>query len=299
MMSNKNLIYIAGPTGIGKTNIAIKVAIALSTEIISCDSRQFYSEMTIGTAVPSKKELDLVKHHFIQDRSINRPLNISTFQKESTKRIDEIFKNNNNVVMVGGSGLYADSVLFGIDEFPQISDSTVNKLYDTYYEEGIEVLQKKLKEKDYQTYKSIDLNNHRRLVRVLSVCIDANEKYSTFIGRKREKKRFDNNIYIVNDDRKIIYDKINNRVDNMIVSGLEKEAKSLIKYKNSKIFETVGYKEWLPYWNGKSGKSVIIENIKKNTRRYAKRQITWIKKYKNATWLKPKEAILKIIGNHK
>ena len=299
MMSNKNLIYIAGPTGIGKTNIAIKVAIALSTEIISCDSRQFYSEMTIGTAVPSKKELDLVKHHFIQDRSINRPLNISTFQKESTKRIDEIFKNNNNVVMVGGSGLYADSVLFGIDEFPQISDSTVNKLYNTYYEEGIEVLQKKLKEKDYQTYKSIDLNNHRRLVRVLSVCIDANEKYSTFIGRKKEKKRFDSNIYIVNDDRKIIYDKINNRVDNMIVSGLEKEAKSLIKYKNSKIFETVGYKEWLPYWNGKSGKSVIIENIKKNTRRYAKRQITWIKKYKNATWLKPKEAILKIIGNHK
>ena len=299
MMSNKNLIYIAGPTGIGKTNIAIKVAIALSTEIISCDSRQFYSEMTIGTAVPSKKELDLVKHHFIQDRSINRPLNISTFQKESTKRIDEIFKNNNNVVMVGGSGLYADSVLFGIDEFPQISDSTVNKLYNTYYEEGIEVLQKKLKEKDYQTYKSIDLNNHRRLVRVLSVCIDANEKYSTFIGRKKEKKRFDSNIYIVNDDRKIIYDKINNRVDNMIDSGLEKEAKSLIKYKNSKIFETVGYKEWLPYWNGKSGKSVIIENIKKNTRRYAKRQITWIKKYKNATWLKPKEAILKIIGNHK
>ncbi|MBL30614.1 MAG: tRNA (adenosine(37)-N6)-dimethylallyltransferase MiaA [Flavobacteriaceae bacterium] len=298
-MSNKNLIYIAGPTGIGKTNIAIKVAIALSTEIISCDSRQFYTEMTIGTAVPSKKELDLVKHHFIQDRSINRPLNISTFQKESTKRIDEIFKNNNNVVMVGGSGLYADSVLFGIDEFPQISDSTVNKLYNTYYEEGIEVLQKKLKEKDYQTYKSIDLNNHRRLVRVLSVCIDANEKYSTFIGRKKEKKRFDSNIYIVNDDRKIIYDKINNRVDNMIVSGLEKEAKSLIKYKNSKIFETVGYKEWLPYWNGKSGKSVIIENIKKNTRRYAKRQITWIKKYKNATWLKPKEAILKIIGNHK
>lgn len=299
MMSNKNLIYIAGPTGIGKTNIAIKVAIALSTEIISCDSRQFYTEMTIGTAVPSKKELDLVKHHFIQDRSINRPHNISTFQKESTKRIDEIFKNNNNVVMVGGSGLYADSVLFGIDEFPQISDSTVNKLYNTYYEEGIEVLQKKLKEKDYQTYKSIDLNNHRRLVRVLSVCIDANEKYSTFIGRKKEKKRFDSNIYIVNDDRKIIYDKINNRVDNMIVSGLEKEAKSLIKYKNSKIFETVGYKEWLPYWNGKSGKSVIIENIKKNTRRYAKRQITWIKKYKNATWLKPKEAILKIIGNHK
>jgi len=298
-MNNKNLIYIGGPTGIGKTNIAIKVAIALSTEIISCDSRQFYSEMTIGTAVPSKKELDLVKHHFIQDRSINKPLNISSFQKESTKRIDEIFKKNNNVVMVGGSGLYADSVLFGIDEFPQISDSTVNKLYDTYYEEGIEVLQKKLKEKDYQTFKSIDLNNHRRLVRVLSVCIDSNEKYSSFIGRKREKKRFDNNIYIVNDDRKIIYDKINNRVDNMIVSGLEKEAKSLIKYKNSKIFETVGYKEWLPHWNGKSSKSVIIEDIKKNTRRYAKRQTTWFKKYKDATWLKPKEAILKIVGNHK
>ena len=298
-MNNKNLIYIGGPTGIGKTNIAIKVAIALSTEIISCDSRQFYSEMTIGTAVPSKKELDLVKHHFIQDRSINKPLNISSFQKESTKRIDEIFKKNNNVVMVGGSGLYADSVLFGIDEFPQISDSTVNKLYDTYYEEGIEVLQKKLKEKDYQTFKSIDLNNHRRLVRVLSVCIDSNEKYSSFIGRKREKKRFDNNIYIVNDDRKIIYDKINNRVDNMIVSGLEKEAKSLIKYKNSKIFETVGYKEWLPHWNGKSSKSVIIEDIKKNTRRNAKRQTTWFKKYKDATWLKPKEAILKIVGNHK
>ena len=298
-MNNRNLIYIGGPTGIGKTTIAIKLAKTLSTEIISCDSRQFYNEMKIGTSPPSKKEMSLVKHHFIQDRSIETPLNVGAYQKESISKIYNILDDNKNVILVGGSGLYADSILFGLDDFPNTTNLTVNKLNDIYNNDGIDSLQKQLKKMDYESYKTIDLNNHRRVIRVLSVCIDSGLKYSSFLRKRKERRKFQSQIYILCEERIKIYDKINERVDKMVENGLEKEAKSLYKFKDSKIFETVGYKEWILYWNRTLSKKKTIEEIKKNTRRYAKRQITWFKKYKKATWLKPNEAIDEILKNYK
>ena len=296
---NKNVIYIGGPTGIGKTAIAIGIAKNLSAEIISCDSRQFYKEMSIGTAVPSKKEMSHVKHHFIQDRSIKNPLNVGTYQKESISKINKILKNNKNVILVGGSGLYANSVLFGLDKFPKVKDSTVRKLNNIYINNGIKTLQKELKTRDYESYKSIDINNHRRLIRVLSICVETNLKYSSFLGKTEERRKFNHQIYIINDDRNIIYNKINNRVDEMIKNGLENEAELLYKGKNPKVFETVGYKEWISYWKGINSKSKTIEEIKKNTRKYAKRQLTWFKKYKKALWFKPSGAVNKILNNYK
>tara|TARA_B100001778_G_scaffold99452_1_gene81169 strand:+ start:1656 stop:2552 length:897 start_codon:yes stop_codon:yes gene_type:complete len=298
-MNNRNLIYIGGPTAIGKTTIAIKLAKTLSTEIISCDSRQFYNEMKIGTSPPSKKEMSLVKHHFIQDRSIETPLNVGAYQKESISKIYNILDDNKNVILVGGSGLYADSILFGLDDFPNTTNLTVNKLNDIYNNDGIDSLQKQLKKMDYESYKTIDINNHRRVIRVLSVCIDSGLKYSSFLGKEKKIRKFQSQIYILCEERIKIYDKINERVDKMVENGLEKEAKSLYKFKDSKIFETVGYKEWILYWNRTLSKKKTIEEIKKNTRRYAKRQITWFKKYKKATWLKPNEAIDKILKNYK
>ena len=299
MMNNRNLIYIGGPTAIGKTTIAIKLAKTLSTEIISCDSRQFYNEMKIGTSPPSKKEMSLVKHHFIQDRSIETPLNVGSYQKESISKIYNILDDNKNVILVGGSGLYADSILFGLDDFPNTTNLTVNKLNDIYNNDGIDSLQKQLKKMDYESYKTIDINNHRRVIRVLSVCIDSGLKYSSFLSKEKKIRKFQSQIYILCEERIKIYDKINERVDKMVENGLEKEAKSLYKFKDSKIFETVGYKEWILYWNRTLSKKKTIEEIKKNTRRYAKRQITWFKKYKKATWLKPNEAIDKILKNYK
>ncbi len=299
MMNNRNLIYIGGPTGIGKTTIAIKLAKTLSTEIISCDSRQFYNEMKIGTSPPSKKEMSLVKHHFIQDRSIETPLNVGAYQKESISKIYNILDDNKNVILVGGSGLYADSILFGLDDFPNTTNLTVNKLNDIYNNDGIDSLQKQLKKMDYESYKTIDINNHRRVIRVLSVCIDSGLKYSSFLSKEKKIRKFQSQIYILCEERIKIYDKINERVDKMVENGLEKEAKSLYKFKDSKIFETVGYKEWILYWNRTLSKKKTIEEIKKNTRRYAKRQITWFKKYKKATWLKPNEAIDEILKNYK
>ena len=298
-MNNRNLIYIGGPTGIGKTTIAIKLAKTLSTEIISCDSRQFYNEMKIGTSPPSKKEMSLVKHHFIQDRSIETPLNVGAYQKESISKIYNILDDNKNVILVGGSGLYADSILFGLDDFPNTTNLTVNKLNDIYNNDGIDSLQKQLKKMDYESYKTIDINNHRRVIRVLSVCIDSGLKYSSFLSKEKKIRKFQSQIYILCEERIKIYDKINERVDKMVENGLEKEAKSLYKFKDSKIFETVGYKEWILYWNRTLSKKKTIEKIKKNTRRYAKRQITWFKKYKKATWLKPNEAIDEILKNYK
>lgn len=298
-MNNRNLIYIGGPTAIGKTTIAIKLAKTLSTEIISCDSRQFYNEMKIGTSPPSKKEMSLVKHHFIQDRSIETPLNVGAYQKESISKIYNILDDNKNVILVGGSGLYADSILFGLDDFPNTTNLTVNKLNDIYNNDGIDSLQKQLKKMDYESYKTIDINNHRRVIRVLSVCIDSGLKYSSFLSKEKKIRKFQSQIYILCEERIKIYDKINERVDKMVENGLEKEAKSLYKFKDSKIFETVGYKEWILYWNRTLSKKKTIEEIKKNTRRYAKRQITWFKKYKKATWLKPNEAIDEILKNYK
>ncbi len=282
MMTNKKLIYIAGPTGIGKTELSIKIAKKLKTEIISCDSRQFYKELKIGTSPPSNEQLDKVKHHFIHHKSIHDDYNVGKFEKDAINLINSLFLNYDNLILVGGSGFYADSILYGIDEFPDIPISIKKVINKKYEENGIEYLQKKIKKLDPEYYSKVDTNNSRRLIRALEV-IESSGKSFTFFRKANNKERtFSKEIIILNCDREILYSKINKRVDMMINDGLENEVYSLKEFKNLNTLNTVGYKEFINYFNNKISYEEAVEKIKQNTRNYAKRQITWNNKYSEA-----------------
>jgi tRNA dimethylallyltransferase len=281
-MSTKTLIYIAGPTGVGKTKTSIALAKAFDTEIISCDSRQFYKEMRVGTAVPSKEELAAVKHHFIQNKSVKDTYTVADFEREAVKKIEELFTKKDTLIMVGGSGMYADAVMFGMDKFPEISDEVRNQINVFYETHGIEGLQQLLREKDPKYYTRVDIHNPVRLLRALEVCISSDKPYSSFLGQDLEPRNFVSKMIILHCPRAILYEKINARVDQMMDSNLEEEAKALIPYQSNSALRTVGYKELFPYFIGAYDLEHAVNEIKKNTRRYAKRQITWFKKYDNA-----------------
>ena len=281
-MSSKTLIYVAGPTGVGKTKTSIALAKAFGTEIISCDSRQFYKEMKIGTAVPTKAELSDVKHHFIQSKSINDRYTVADFEKEALNTIENIFKEKNTLIMVGGSGMYADAVMFGMDKFPEIPKEIRSQLKVFNETHGIKGLNQLLKERDPKYYNQVDLKNPVRLLRALEVSIASNKPYSSFLGQEREPRSFISKMIVLHCPRTILYNKINKRIDQMIESGLENEVRSLIPYKGNLALQTVGYKELFPYFEGDCTIEEAIKDVKKNTRRYAKRQITWFKKYENA-----------------
>ena len=294
-MKKKTLIYITGATGIGKTKISISLANKLNSEIISSDSRQFYKEMTIGTSVPSANELKTVKHHFIQHMSVVEDYSIGNYEKDCIKIINEKFKIYDLLIMTGGSGMYADSVLYGLNKFPHINKKIRNNLISLFRKKGIEYLQEKLKEKDPIYYKKIDLNNHQRIIRALEVCVFTGKPYSSFLEKRKTDRIFNIKILIIEEDRNKLYKKINNRVDLMIKNGLEKEAKSLIKHQDKNSLQTVGYKEFFDFFNGNITRDEAILKIKKNTRNYAKRQITWNKKYKNAIRISPNSSLNKIL----
>lgn len=289
------LICIVGPTAIGKTALSIEVAKAFATEIISADSRQFYKEMRIGTAVPSQKELEEVQHHFIQNRSVLDSYSVGDFEKEVLENLTDLFKKQAIVVLVGGSGLYVDAVTKGLNKFPEIKRNireTLNKEFST---NGIEFLQKELQETDPEYYKKVDLKNHHRIIRALEVCRSSEKPYSSFLNAKKPE-RFFNTLFIgLTADRDIIYDRINQRVDIMLQEGLVQEVENLLVHKNLNALQTVGYRELFQYFDGIFTKEQAIEEIKKNTRRFAKRQITWFKKNKEINWFdyatKPEEVI--------
>tara|TARA_B100000767_G_scaffold271277_1_gene296561 strand:- start:134 stop:1033 length:900 start_codon:yes stop_codon:yes gene_type:complete len=295
MMHKNNLIFIGGPTAVGKTSIAIKLAKHFSTEIVSCDSRQFYKEMKIGTAIPSNHMLNEIKHHFIQDRSVLDHLSVGQYEKEALFILDTLFKKNKNIIMVGGSGLYASSVLYGLDSFPNVSIKTKNLISKLYEDNGLNYIKNLLKKRDIEYYEKVDLNNHRRIIRALEICFETKLSYSSFLLNKQKKRNFEINIFIIDKKREILYDKIDQRVDQMINNGLENEAKSLIEFKDLNALQTVGYKEWFSYWNGQSSEKKVIDDIKRNTRRYAKRQLTWFKKYEKAKWIYEKDPINEIL----
>jgi tRNA dimethylallyltransferase len=282
MMSTKTLIYIAGPTGVGKTKTAIALAKAFDTEIISCDSRQFYKEMKIGTAVPTEEELAAVPHHFIQSKSIEEAYTVADFEKEAMATIEELFDKKDTLIMVGGSGMYADAVMFGMDEFPEVPQEVRNQIRLFYETHGLQGLQELLREKDPKYYTRVDINNPVRLLRALEVCIASDQPYSSFLGQERPARSFVSKMIILHCPRTVLYDKINARVDQMMKDGLEEEAKALIPFKDHAALRTVGYKELFPYFDGECSLEEAINEIKKNSRRYAKRQITWFKKYDNA-----------------
>lgn len=284
-MTKKNtLITIVGPTAIGKTSLSIQLANAFNANIISCDSRQFYKEMTIGTAVPEPDELAAAKHHFIQNRSIFKDYNVGEFERDAMQKLDELFKENPIQIMVGGSGLYVDAVLKGLDYFPEVDANIRTVLTKKLEKDGIEPLQKELKELDLETYNTIELQNPHRVMRALEICIGTGTPYSTFKNKPKKTRNFNAIKIGLLADREIIYKRIEMRVDLMIENGLLEEAEKLYKHKNLNALQTVGYRELFSYFDGDFTKEFAISEIKKNTRRFAKRQLTWFKKDIETIW---------------
>lgn len=279
----KHLISIVGPTAIGKTSLSIALAKHFNTEIISADSRQIFKEMSIGTAKPTVEEMDGVKHHFIDAISIEDIYTAGQFEKDALKAIETIFKKNDVAILTGGSGLYVNAVLDGIDEVP--SDLKIREeLNARLKEEGIRPLQLLLKDLDLAHYKKMDIRNPQRLIRALEVCLVTNEPYSQL--RKNEAKERDFNIIKIGltAPREVIYDRINQRVDIMVKEGLVEEVKALIPHKSLNALQTVGYKELFDYFEETKTLDEAIEKIKQNTRNFAKRQLTWFKRDTGMKW---------------
>ena len=280
----KKLITISGQTASGKTNLSIRLAQDLNCSIISCDSRQFYKEMSIGTAVPSKLELSKANHYFIHHKSVKDNYTVGDFQNDALKLIENLFKKDDYIILTGGSGMYMDAIVNGIDKFPKIKLGVRELLNEKHNSRGILFLKNKLKELDPEYYDIVDVNNHRRLIRALEVCISTGKPYSSFLNKKNKKYDFESVNFGIKVDRELLYKKINYRVDKMISDGLIKEAKTLVNFKDLNPLNTVGYKELFEHFKGNLTKSQAIEKIKQNTRRYAKRQMTWLKN-KNLVWI--------------
>ena len=293
-MKKKHLISIVGPTAIGKTALSIKLAKYFKTEIISCDSRQFFKEMTIGTAVPEIEELTAAPHHFIQHKSISEEYNVGTFENEAIAELNELFKTNDVVIMVGGSGLYVNAVVNGLDEFPKVDKSIREELTNRLATEGIEALQKQLLELDPISYHKIAIDNPQRISRALEICIGSGKPYSSFLNLKKNNRNFETISIGLTADREFIYDRINKRVDIMLQNGLLDEVKALLPHQELNALNTVGYKELFKYLSGEWEFDFAISEIKKNTRRFAKRQVTWFKRNKETTWFDYKYEIQEV-----
>lgn len=283
-MKNKYLISIVGPTAIGKTALSIKLANYYNTEIISADSRQFFKEMSIGTAAPTKAELSEAKHHFIHHKSVTEQYNVGSFEKDAITLLDTLFQKHDVVIMVGGSGLYVDAVTNGLDNFPKINSSIREILNNELSTKGLKHLQEKLKTLDKLSYETIAIDNPHRVIRALEICIGTGQPYSSFLNKEKSLRNFKTISIGLTAERETIYKRINERVDKMIEDGLLDEAKSLVKFKNLNSLNTVGYKEIFKYLDGEFDLDFAISEIKKNTRRFAKRQITWFKKNKETEW---------------
>ena len=284
------LIIVVGPTAIGKTAKAIELAKYFGCEIISADSRQFYQEMTIGTAVPSAEELSAVKHHFVQHISINDSYSVGQFERDTLSCLDSLFEKNQTQIMVGGSGLYIDAVTQGLDNFPKVDENIKNQVQRNYEQSGLVYLQNELKQRDFSFYTKIEqenpqtLQNPQRMMRYVSVCMTENKPYSSYLKKEKIQRNFEP-IYIgLTTDREVIYDRINQRVDIMINNGLLKEVENLYSYKDNNALQTVGYRELFDFFEDKLSLEEAIEEIKKNTRRFAKRQLTWFNRNDAIKW---------------
>ena len=285
----KKLIVILGPTASGKTSLGIKIAKKLNTEILSSDSRQFYRELIIGTATPSQAELKSINHHFINHLSIKEKYNIGEYEKDSIMKIESLFKDHDNLLLVGGSGLYIDAICKGVDVLPNIPKQIREDINNRFLEKGLSWLQDETKEIDPDYYKYVDTKNPQRLKRCLEIFTATGKKISSLHNKKSKKRNFDIIKIGIKTEREILYTRINNRVDQMINDGLIEEAKKLLEYRNYNALNTVGYKELFDYFDGKESLKNTIENIKQNTRRLAKRQLTWFKRDEQIKWFSTKE----------
>ncbi|MEA1848912.1 tRNA (adenosine(37)-N6)-dimethylallyltransferase MiaA [Chryseobacterium sp. MHB01] len=277
-MKNKTLISVVGPTGIGKTRLAIDLAKHFNTEIISCDSRQFFKEMKIGTASPSEEELAEAPHHFIGNLSVEEYYSIGQYEEDALKKLNELFEKYDTVILVGGSMMYEKAVIEGLNDLPEADDNNQKKLQEILENEGIEKLQEMLKELDPEYFSIVDFHNHRRLLRAIDVIWQTNKKYSEQIAVSQDSRDFNTIRIGIEAPREELYDRINSRVDIMMEKGLLEEAKSLEKFKYLTALNTVGYAELFKYFDGEWDLDFAVSEIKKNSRRYAKRQLTWYRK---------------------
>ena len=284
------LIIIVGPTAIGKTALSIKLAQYFGCELLSCDSRQFFKEIKIGTAVPNEEELAAANHHFIQNKSIFENYSVGDFEKEAIEKLDELFKKNNIQIVVGGSGLYVNAILQGFDDFPEVPTEIRENVRNQYEEKGLEFLQQKLQELDNNYYSTLSkenpqtLQNPQRMMRFVEVCLASNLPYSSFLNQKKNNRNFTPIVIGLEAEREIMYQRINQRVDIMMNEGLLEEAKSVYPHKKLNALQTVGYRELFDYFDGKTTLDFAVEQIKMNTRRFAKRQLTWFKRNENTIW---------------
>jgi len=281
------LIIVTGPTGIGKTKLSIDLAKHFSTEILSADSRQIYKEMEIGTAVPSEDELKAVKHHFIGNVSIHDYYNVSRYENEAIALIEKLHKKHKVVILTGGTGLYINAICKGIDIMPDPDPKIREQLNNQLKTEGIEILQKQLKVLDEEYYNTVDLNNPARLIRALEICKQTGKPYSSFRKTKDKVRSFKTIKIALNTDRDILYDRINKRVNLMAEAGLIKEVKSLYQYKNLTALRTVGYQELFDAFDGEYSIEEGLERIQNSSRRYARKQISWIRRDSEYQWFEP------------
>jgi len=300
------LIVVVGPTAIGKTAHSIALAQALGCEILSCDSRQFYNEMCIGTAVPEPDELAATPHHFIQHKSIRESYNVGAFEKEAIAKLDELYTKSNTAIMVGGSGLYVNAVLYGLDTFPPIEVSIRESIQAHYAAQGIEYLQNELKRLDPAYYQTIQtenpqtLQNPQRLMRFVEVCVGTKKPYSSFLQQVSVIRNFTPILIGLDAPREVLYERINLRVDQMMEKGLVQEVTALLAEQDNNALQTVGYKELFAHLNRNCSLSEAVDAIKQNTRRYAKRQLTWFKRNADIQWFdyqSPTASILDYINS--
>ena len=289
MSNKKTLISIVGPTAIGKTALAIQVAQHLNTEIISADSRQFFREMEIGTAKPSSDELAAAKHHFINSHSITQLFSTGDFEVEGLQKLAEIFDQHHTAIMVGGSGLYVNALINGLDEMPEIDLSIREKLNKQFETEGLGSIQEQLSLLDPEYFAKVDQNNPQRMIRGLEVYLSTGKKLSSMLSATKKVRPFNMIKIGLNTDRAILYDRINQRVDQMIANGLVEEVKSLWSFRKYNALNTVGYSEIFDYLDGKIELDDAINAIKQNTRRFAKRQLTWFRRDEEIKWFEPND----------
>ncbi len=283
------LIVLLGPTGVGKTDISVDLAEKLNCEIISADSRQFFKEMKIGTSVPSDNQLNKIKHHFIQFLSVETYYSASLFERDVLQLLNNLWLTRNIVLMTGGSGLYIDAVCKGYDDIPDIDNTIRDKYISLYKNEGISGLRVALKLLDPDHYAKVDLKNHKRIIRALEICEATGRPYSSFLRNERRERDFTILKIGLKRDRDELYNRINSRVDDMIKNGLEDEARRLYKFKATNALNSVGYKEFFDYFENKISHEKAMDLIKRNTRRYAKRQMTWWSRDNEIRWFEADE----------
>ncbi|WP_422003723.1 tRNA (adenosine(37)-N6)-dimethylallyltransferase MiaA [Roseivirga pacifica] len=289
MRKKKLLVSVVGPTAVGKTAVTIDLVNAFDSEIISADSRQFYREMELGTAKPSAEELSLAPHHFINTLSVTQEYSVGQFEKDAISLLDELFQKHEVVFMAGGSGLFVDAVCNGLDKFPEIDPAIREKLNDTYAAKGIAYLQSLLKEKDPTYYAQVDVQNPQRLIRALEVIESTGEPFSSFRRQQAADRPFEVLRIGLEMDREKLYERIDMRMDLMIAAGLFEEAERLYQYRSLNALQTVGYKEIFGHLDGEYDKEEAVRLLKRNSRRYAKRQLTWFRRNESVHWFSPNQ----------